>query len=368
MSSKPNNAPEPRAPGKKKGMSRRAAGVLLAMLLIALALIFLIPRAPAPPPSPARPDTVFVDKVGLVSPEFALETSRWLYAMNLFEGVVYIDGKTPEGDLQPWTVQTASEWGVGTERQDRGLVLFIFRDPRVVRAEIGYGLEGVLPDVTVKRLLETLVAPAFSQGQYEKGLEAFIKMVYEMLGGDAASARQALEEAGKPNDAWGETLEAAWKNGARLLPAVWRFYSQGTYLDRFGVLAFATPILFFSVVSLVAFLISLRMLVLLPGKLRALWTAPAAAVSPDENTRKRAPNNAPKGAPRNAPAASLAGLGDGDPRWGTFMLVTPIVLGVFLFLITGAIATLIFSMAPDYFTRQGQYGGGGVAVTWSAVP
>jgi uncharacterized membrane protein YgcG len=344
MSSKPNNAPEPRAPVKKKGLSRRAAGVLLAMLLIALALIFLIPRAPAPPPSPARPDTVFVDKVGLVSPRYAQEVSKWLYAIKLFEGVVYIDGKPPEGDLQPWTIQTASEWGVGTEKEDRGLVLFIFSDARVVRAEIGYGLEGALPDVTVKRLLETLVVPAFAQGRYEQGLEAFIKTVYEGLGGDAEAGRQALEAASRPNAPWTKTWNAAWKYGERLLPAVWRFYSQGSALERFGVLAFATPILFFATMSVIVLLATLRMLANLPRQLRALRA----------------------GAAGNPEAASVLPeiVRNSSPRWARVMLAVPVVMGLFLFALNAAIAVCIFSMAPDELTRQGRFGGGGVAVNW----
>jgi uncharacterized protein len=348
MSSKPNTAPLSRATGNKKGMSRRAAGVLVAMLLIALALIFLIPRAPAPPPSPARPDTVFVDKVGLVSPQYAQEVSKWLYAIKLFEGVVYIDGKPPEGDLQPWTIQTATEWGVGRDNQDRGLVLFIFSDAHVVRVEIGYGLEGTLPDVTVKRLLETLVVPAFAQGRYEQGLEAFIKTVYEGLGGDAEAGRQALAAASRPNAPWTETWNAAWKYGERLLPAVWRFYSQGSALDRFGVLAFATPILFFATMSVIVLLATLRMLANLPRQFRALTAGAtgnpeAMAVLPD--------------IVRNS-----------SPRWARVMLAVPVVMGLFLFALNAAIAVFIFSMAPDELTRQGRYGGGGVAVEWLRAP
>lgn len=344
MSSKPSRAPESRAPTKKKGASPRAVGIAIAVCVIALALIFLIPRAPAPPPSPARSDTVFVDKVGLVSPEYAFETSKWLHAIKLFEGVVYIDGKPPEGDLQPWTVQTATEWGVGADREDRGLVLFIFRDARVVRAEIGYGLEGALPDVTVKRLLETLVVPAFAQGRYEQGLEAFIKTVYEGLGGDAEAARQAMEAASRPSAPWTETWNAAWKYGERLLPAVWRFYSQGTALDRFGVLAFATPILFFATLSVIVLIATLRMLVTLPRQLRALRAG--AAGDPE------------------AAAALPEIVRDSSPRWARIMLAVPVVMGLFLFALNAAIVVFIFSMAPDELTRQGRYGGGGVAVNW----
>jgi len=346
---KPTKPTEVRTPSNiGKGVRSRTLAILAALLLAFLALIFLVPREPAPPPSPARPDTVFVDKAGLVSPGFVEEISKWLYAIKLFDGVVYIDGKPPEGNLQPWTVQTAAEWGVGREHEDRGMVLFIFRDARIVRAEVGYGLEGILPDVTVKRMLETFVVPAFAQGRYEQGLEAFIRTVYEGLGGDAEAARMAMDTASRPNETWTETWSAAWRYGERLVPAVWRFYSQGSALDRFGVLAFATPILFFSIMSVIVLVASLRMLVKLPRQLRALR---AGATGDPE-----------------AIGALPEIVRDCDSRWGSVMLAVPVVMGLFLFALNAAIAVFIFSMAPDELTRQGRFGGGGVAVGWPFAP
>jgi len=346
----------PASSDKKKGANPRTLAVLAALLLVILALIFLVPRAPAPPSSPERPDTVFVDKAGLVSPKFVEETSKWLYAIKLFDGVVYIDGAPPEGALQPWTVQTATEWGVGREREDRGLVLFVFRDARVVRAEIGYGLEGALPDVTVKRLLESLVVPAFARGDYEAGLEAFIRTVYEGLGGDAEAARQAMEEAGKPNDPWGEMWHDAWKNGARLLPAVWHAFAQGSVVERIVIVAFALPILFFSVMSLVALVASIQILIRFPRKLRAFRAAEASGAG-----AKPAPAQPASQADPDEIPAWLRGT---SPKFGAFLLLVPVFMGVFLAGMSGAIAVMVFSMAPDSITRQGKFGGGGVEVRW----
>ncbi len=352
MKKQPHTVPDnPSPPQATPSRWRSARVVAIAIVILIFALIFMVPRAPAPPPSPERPETVIVDNAGLLSPEFIEETARWLHAIQLFEGVIYIDGAPPEGDLQPWTVQTATEWGVGTDKQDRGLVLFIFRDTRTVRAEIGYGLEGMLPDVTMKRLLETLVAPAFAQGQYEAGLETLIKTLYEGLGGDAEAGRLALEAAAKPHDSWSELWNSAWQNGARLLPAVWRFYRQGTALDRFGVFAFALPLVFFTTTSLVALVISLKMLIRLPG----MWRMKE---SPRTDDSRMASGKQPN--PRELPLA----LHNANPGWRAFMLLTPIAMGIFLALLSGAIATLVFAMAPDSLTRQGKFGGGGVAIIW----
>jgi hypothetical protein len=58
---------------------------------------------------------------------------------------------------------------------------------------------------------------------------------------------------------------------------------------------------------------------------------------------------------------------NGSPGWGRILLGVPVVMGLFLFVLNAAIAIFIFSMAPDELTRQGRFGGGGVAVNWPLI-
>ncbi len=207
---------------------RRVRRVALLVLIALLAFIVLPPRAAEPPATPEKPGTVFFDQAGLVSPQFARDTAIRLHSIELFQGVVYTDLGVPQGDLQAWTEEAATRWGVGMDRHDRGLVLFVFREPRMLRVEVGYGLEGQLPDAQVKQLLETHVVPAFAQGRYEDGLDAWVQAVYEALGGDKAWVQMVHARSGKGKAGWADLWDQAWKEGARLLPAVWREYLQGS--------------------------------------------------------------------------------------------------------------------------------------------
>jgi uncharacterized membrane protein YgcG len=366
----PDNSPVGKAAVLDPGKVRLIAALILAVFLAA---IFLVPRRPAPPPSPAHPDTVFLDRIGLVSPEFAADTTRWLHARSLFEAVVYIDGEPPEGDLRSWTVRTATDWGVGTERQDRGLVLFVFRDARVARAEIGYGLEGALPDALVRRLLEATLASSFSQGRYEEGVQAFLNAIHEDMGGDAAVARLARDTAGRAHDAWEETWRAAWKNGHRLLPAVWQRYVEGSAMERIGILVFGAIPITFLAIAIGVLANTVQLLAVLPGKLRARKAHAAEQAAEAAAMPTKAPSKVRRGKPGVPLAQRLAAMSQAsaaefewqrrhDPRW------FEVVFGPAVFLLCAAVVVFAISMAPDWVTRQGMFGGGGVAVMWSAPP
>ena len=63
-------------------------------------------------------------------------------------------------------------WKIGKESKDNGLLLLWSMGDRRVRVEVGYGLEGVLPDGKVGAILDALVIPKFKSGDFDEGLLA----------------------------------------------------------------------------------------------------------------------------------------------------------------------------------------------------
>jgi uncharacterized protein len=61
-------------------------------------------------------------------------------------------------------------WGIGKQRQDNGLLLLWSTGDRRVRVEVGYGLEGALPDGKVGAILDTYVIPRFKTGDFDQGI------------------------------------------------------------------------------------------------------------------------------------------------------------------------------------------------------
>ena len=73
------------------------------------------------------------------------------------------------------------KWGVGRAQNDNGLLILFVLDQRRVEMETGYGLEGVLPDITCARIQREKMVPAFQSGDYNAGLVAGVEAIYETL-------------------------------------------------------------------------------------------------------------------------------------------------------------------------------------------
>lgn len=224
-------------PGSPRVLRMRLIG--LGVLILFLALIFAVPRQPELPRALDHPDEAFVDRADLVSKDYARTTAGRLLREERYRMVVYADAGLPDGALSSWTAGKAAAWRVG-EKGDNGVALFVFRDARIARAEVGYGLEGRLPDVLVRRLLEARLAPRFAAGDYEGGLDAFIASVGEALGGDEAVHALWLDLGGRPRkgtyamllDTHAEGIERA----PRMIRATWRTYIEGGPTERLFVL------------------------------------------------------------------------------------------------------------------------------------
>lgn len=81
-------------------------------------------------------------------------------------------------------------WGVGKKNKDNGLLLLLVIDQKRWEAETGYGLEGVLPDVTLKRLGEKSFPAHFRAGNYGTGLLEFTRALDQMLRNNADEVRE----------------------------------------------------------------------------------------------------------------------------------------------------------------------------------
>ncbi|OFV88096.1 MAG: hypothetical protein A2V74_03210 [Acidobacteria bacterium RBG_16_70_10] len=131
-------------------------------------------RAETLPPPPAA---YFNDYAGLVGTDEARRLDAKLgelAAQTSTQVVVAVFPELPSPSLEDFTVKTAQSWRVGRKELDNGAVFFVFVKDRKMRIEVGYGLEGALPDALAFRILEEQVKPRFRTGDYAGGLEAGI--------------------------------------------------------------------------------------------------------------------------------------------------------------------------------------------------
>jgi uncharacterized protein len=89
-----------------------------------------------------------------------------------------------DSDIADYTVQVARFWQVGQKDKNNGAVLFVFVQDHKMFIQVGYGLEGVLPDALCKRIIDEQITPRFKAGDFAGGLTAGIQSIISATKGE----------------------------------------------------------------------------------------------------------------------------------------------------------------------------------------
>lgn len=98
--------------------------------------------------------------------------------------------------IEAYSLNVARTWALGQAGDDNGVLLLIAHDDHAMRIEVGYGLEGALPDVVASRIIRHELRPAFRAGDFDGGVEAGVTAILEALEGtyEATSSTTSSEE------------------------------------------------------------------------------------------------------------------------------------------------------------------------------
>ncbi|MBI1944150.1 MAG: TPM domain-containing protein [Deltaproteobacteria bacterium] len=105
-----------------------------------------------------------------------------------------------EGEsLEGFSMRVAERWRLGDRRRDDGLLLLVAIDDRAARIEVGYGLEGAIPDVIAGRVMREHLTPRFAAGDYAGGIEAGLDALMRAARGESLGpAPRARRPTGAP--------------------------------------------------------------------------------------------------------------------------------------------------------------------------
>lgn len=93
-------------------------------------------------------------------------------------------------EISAYALRIFDTWKIGDKKNDNGLLLLISRDDRKVRIQTGYGLEGALPDLLAKNIIDTKITPSFKQGDYNSGIVLGLSSVKEAIKGEYISTEK----------------------------------------------------------------------------------------------------------------------------------------------------------------------------------
>ena len=163
---------------------RLAAAALAAAALF----LFAVPSAHAQELVAVPPLTSPVtDVAGILTPDQSAALDAKLRAFEQAKGsqvaVLVVPTTQPE-EIEQYAMRVAEAWKLGREGVDDGALLLVAVQDRRVRIEVGYGLEGPLPDATANRIIDEVIVPAFRGGDYYGGISTGVDRMLRVIEGE----------------------------------------------------------------------------------------------------------------------------------------------------------------------------------------
>jgi uncharacterized protein len=97
--------------------------------------------------------------------------------------VLIVPTTQPE-TIEQYAIRVAEAWKLGRKGIDDGALLLVAKDDRALRVEVGYGLEGVIPDAVAKRIISEIILPYFKQGDFYGGIQAGVTRLVRLVEGE----------------------------------------------------------------------------------------------------------------------------------------------------------------------------------------
>lgn len=125
---------------------------------------------------------------------FAEQTSTEISVVT----VVSLEGET----IEYYAGKLFEAWQVGQQKIDNGVLLLVAPKEREVRIEVGYGLEGALPDALAHRIIQDDILPAFRAGDYTTGIQRGVTAIISATKGEYTASSEASPSTAEAIEGW----------------------------------------------------------------------------------------------------------------------------------------------------------------------
>lgn len=115
----------------------------------------------------------------------ALESKLRAYQQRTGRQLALLTVPSLQGEpIEQFGLRVAEAWAPGTKARDDGLVMIVAVEDRQMRIEVGYGLEGAIPDVLASRIIRNVLTPAFQRGDFAGGIDSAFEALMRAADGE----------------------------------------------------------------------------------------------------------------------------------------------------------------------------------------
>jgi uncharacterized protein len=151
-------------------------------------------------PTRPNPPKLVNDLAGILSPTLVQDLESRLDTFDDSTSVqiaVVTIPSTNGYDPSEYAVNLGRAWGVGNKQFNNGVVFLVARDDHKVFIAPGYGLEGAIPDVTCKEIVDNQVLPFFKQGDFNTGVDSGVNAIIQAARGEYKAPAGYHQQGGK---------------------------------------------------------------------------------------------------------------------------------------------------------------------------
>lgn len=149
-----------------------------------------------------------MDLAGIMSPESREDLEACLLDVDSSSSaqIAVLTIPSLEGEsLEEYGLRVSREWGLGDERDDRGVLLLIAYEEKKIRIEVGYGAEGDLTDAKCGLIIRNVIAPEFQNGNYSEGISKGAKAIAGIVAPQSGVEQIVITDDDDDFD-WAETI------------------------------------------------------------------------------------------------------------------------------------------------------------------
>ena len=115
--------------------------------------------------------------------------------------VLLVPSTAPES-IEQYSIRVVDSWKLGRKGVDDGVLLLVATRDRTLRIEVGYGLEGVIPDAIANRIINEVVVPYFKRGDYFGGIQAGVHQLMRLIQGESLPPPSQRDRSWEGLQAW----------------------------------------------------------------------------------------------------------------------------------------------------------------------
>ncbi len=165
-----------------------------AIALVALTSLAVAAAAPARALDVPEPRGPVTDLAGLLTPADVASIGNQLIAYREATGHQFAVLIIPslEGEaLEDFAIRLVESkaWALGDAKADNGLLLLVALNDRKMRIEVGYGLEGAIPDAVAHRVIDEIMRPAFREQHFAEGIATALGTLMKAAEGEQVDVR-----------------------------------------------------------------------------------------------------------------------------------------------------------------------------------